>query len=571
MLLNTKMTMSDALSASVEARPDLEVFICGQTRLTNRQLLANVDALARGLAGLGIRKGDRVVALLPPGPEFVYLFFAAAALGAVVVPLNPELRERGLRDVLGDAEPIALAAEHPPDDATLRQFAGLRHVITTGRQQRGISLAGLMAPGQAASPPGQAAPPPGQATPPPGQAVPPPPAVSSDDLLALMYTSGTTGRPKATMHTHGGLIAPIVASVKVRELWLRPSSLRTVVEVTKAVARYRGRLLRSIGRPQTFLAAAGWHTITGLHVMLQGLLMGDRLVAMPQFQPKEMLRIVEQERVTILVGVPTAYQALLGLPDFSQYDTSSLLVCGCGGAPCPLSLAREIQRSFHCAFYNGFGMTEAAGGIAVSGLADSDQQQIETVGRPMPGVDIRIVDEQRHDVPSGEVGELAVRGEGVMLGYYQAPEATAKVKDREGWLYTGDLARIDRKGYVRIVGRSKDVIIRGGQNIYPAEIESYLASHPKIGEAAVVGVPSAVGGESVWAFVRLKHNVQMTVREVLDFCRGTLETYKIPSQVRFVPELPKAEMGKYQKYKLRAAAMAELRPPEQGAAVPADS
>jgi acyl-CoA synthetase (AMP-forming)/AMP-acid ligase II len=279
---------------------------------------------------------------------------------------------------------------------------------------------------------------------------------------------------------------------------------------------------------------------------------------MPRFHPEEALRIVERERVTVFVTVPTAYQALLALPDVARYDTSSLLVCATGGAPCPPSLAREIRQRFGCALYNGFGMTEAAGGISVSSLADSDEKQVETVGRVMPGIDVRIVDEERRDLPPGEVGELAVRGESVMLGYYQAPELTARVKDENGWLYTGDLARIDEKGYLRIVGRAKDVIIRGGQNIYPAEIEGYLSSHPKIEDAAVVGVPSAVGGESVWAFVRLKENAQMTIQEVLDHCRGTLEPYKIPSQVRFVSELPQAETGKSQKFKLREAAIQEL-------------
>ena len=536
-MLSTKMTMGDAIRSACETRPGQEVLVCGSARLTNRQLLARIDALASGLAGLGIQKEDRVIALLPPGPEFASLFFAAAQIGAVIVPLNPELRERALSDILADAQPVAVVTGRPVDDEIARQTPGLRHVILAGDEGSGLSLAGIMKAGPAFLP---------YAT------------VAPEDLLALLYTSGTTGKPKATMHTHGGLIAPVVATLKVRELWARPSSLRTVVEVAKAVARYRARLLRSIGKPQTIMSTVGWHSITGLHVMLQGLLMGDRLVAMPRFHPQEALGIVERERVTVLVTVPTAYQALLALPDVARYDTSSLLVCATGGAPCPPSLAREIRQRFGCALYNGFGMTEAAGGISVSSLADSDEQQVETVGRVMPGIDVMIVDDERRDLPPGQVGELAVRGESVMLGYYQAPELTARVKDENGWLYTGDLARIDEKGYLRIVGRAKDVIIRGGQNIYPAEIESYLSSHPKIKDASVVGVPSAVGGESVWAFVRLKENAQMTIQEILDHCRGTLEPYKIPSQVRFVSELPQAETGKSQKFKLREAAIQEL-------------
>jgi acyl-CoA synthetase (AMP-forming)/AMP-acid ligase II len=317
-------------------------------------------------------------------------------------------------------------------------------------------------------------------------------------------------------------------------------------------------MLRSIGKPQTIMTTMGWHTITGLHVMLQGLLMVDRLAVLPRFHPQAALELVQRERVTVLVAVPTAYQAILALPDLSRYDTSSLFVCAVGGAACPPELAREIRSRLKCALYNGFGMTEMGGGVSVSGLADSNEQQAETVGHPMPGVEVRIVDERRRDLPGGQVGELAVRGEGVMRGYYQAPELTAAVLDAEGWLYTGDMARIDDKGYLHIVGRKKDVIVRGGQNIYPAEIEHHLETHPLIEKAAVVGVPAAVGGESVWAFVLVKDDARLTVQEVLDHCRGHLEIYKIPSQVRFVSEIPQGEMGKSQKFKLRAAALQEM-------------
>lgn len=537
-MLSTAMTMAEAVRAAAAARPDQEVFVCGATRLTNRQLLEAIDSAAAALAGLGITPGDKVAALLPPGPEFAFLFFAAAAIGAVFVPLSPELRERALLDTLNDARPAALVTAHPVDIELAAEVPGLRYVISTGDEDSVSSLARLMKEAPKGFSPAKAAP---------------------SDLLALLYTSGTTGRPKATMHSHASLIAPVVATLKVRELWARPSSVRGIVEVAKALARYRTRLLRAIGRPQTIMSTVGWHSITGLHVMLQGLLMGDRLLAMPRFHPHEALELVERERVTVLVTVPTAWQALVALPETERFDTSSLIVCASGGAPCPPELARAIQKRFGCALYNGFGMTEAAGGISVSSLSDTDEQQTETVGRVMPGIDARIVDADRRDVPPGQVGELAVKGEGVMLGYYQAPELTARVKDGEGWLYTGDLARIDEKGYLHVVGRSKDVIIRGGQNIYPAEVEEYLLSHPDITEAAVVGVPSVVGGESVWAFLRVKDGAQLSVRDVLDFCRGKIETYKIPSEVRFVSALPRAESGKVQKFKLRETAIREMK------------
>lgn len=537
-MISITMTMYDALKKVAEARLGREVFVCGNLRLTNRELLSNVDALANGLAGLGLHKGDRVAALLPPGGDFLALFFAVARLGGMIVPLNPDLSDISLGSVLSDAAPRLLVSARPLSDELLGHTPSPVDVIDAGAAGKGIPLASVLDAGSDKPRPEHAAP---------------------TDLLALLYTSGTTGTPKATMHTHSSLIAPVVASLKARELWQRPSSLRATVEVAKAVARYRRRLLRSIGRPQTIMSTMGWHSITGLHVMLQGLLMGDRLAAMSRFQPRDALELVEREKVTVLVAVPLAYQAMMSLEDLDRYDTSSLLVCASGGAACPPSLAREIHQRFRCALYNGFGMTEAAGGIAVSDLSDSDEQQAETVGRPMPGVDVRIVDEGRQDLPVGEVGELAVRGDGIMRGYYQAPELTAQVLDEERWLYTGDLATIDEKGYLRIVGRKKDIIIRGGQNIYPAEIEHFLETHGNIEEAVVVGVPTVVGGESVWAFVRLKQGVEMTTMEVLDYCRGRLELYKIPSQVRIVRELPRAEMGKSQRFRLRAMAIEETK------------
>jgi acyl-CoA synthetase (AMP-forming)/AMP-acid ligase II len=538
-MLNTGMTIAVALRQVAEARLDQEALVCGEARVTYGQLLERVGALARGLQGLGVRKADKVAALLPPGAEFVYLLFAVAELGGVIVPLNPQLRQRALSDVLQDAEPVALITSRPVEDAVLHSVSSLRHVIfAPGEPVHSPSLADLMA---TPEPPGS------------------PDPVSPQDLLALLYTSGTTGTPKGTMHSHRSLIAPVVASIKLRELWIRRPSLKTLGQTARALARYRERLLRAAGRPQTFLSTVGWHTITGLEVVLQALLMGDRLVVMPRFHPRQAMELIEQERVTVVVAVPMAYQVMLGLQDFDRFDTSPLLICGTGAAPCPPHLAREIQRRFGCAVHIGFGATETAGGIAATSLADSTQRQSETVGRPMPGMEIKVVDHERRPLSPGQVGELACRSDSIMLGYYRAPELTAEVMDEDGWYYTGDLAVIDEAGYVHIVGRKKDVIIRGGQNIYPAEIEAYLTSHPKVREAAVVGVPSAVGGESVWAFVIPEGGAEMTAQEVLDYCRVALEPYKIPGRVQFVTDFPRSETGKPLKFRLREMALHETK------------
>jgi acyl-CoA synthetase (AMP-forming)/AMP-acid ligase II len=518
-----------------------------------------ITDLARGLDGLGVGKGDKVAAALPPGPEFVYLFFTLAELGAVMVPINPQLHPRQIDYLLRDSEPVAVVTSGWLGTAEGRRMIedvqpevpSLRHVISaeagTGVH---LCLADLLSTEQR----------PERSTERSrrrlveGPVSFRPPDVSPDDFLALLYTSGTTGVPKGTMHSHRSL-TPVIASLKIRGLWRIRPSLATMERFAKALARYGERLLRAAGRPQTLLSTAGFHRPTGLEVMLQALLMGDKLVIMPRFHPQEALELIERERVTILVAVPMALSIMVGMKDLDRYDLSSLIICGTGSAPCPPDLARQIQERFGCAMYIGFGTTELAGGIAATSLEDSDDLQAETVGQAMPGMEIKIVDDKRRELPPGQVGELACRGDSVMMGYWRAPDKTAEAVDEEGWYYTGDLATIDEQGYLRIVGRKKDMIIPGGQNIYPAEIETYLAAHDKVKEVAVVGVPAPIAGERVWAFVILEEGAEMTAREVLDYCRLGMEIYKVPDQVRFANDFPRSASGKPQKFKLREMAL----------------
>ncbi len=398
--------------------------------------------------------------------------------------------------------------------------------------------------------------------PPPPQDVeavrrPPGVEIRPEDLLAILYTSGTTGLPKGAMHTHRSLIAPVAASLKLRELWIRRPTLSHLPRMGRALVRYGERLLRAAGRPQVFLSTTGFHTITGLEVFLQALLMGDALVIQPRFHPVEALELIQRERVTILVAVPTALAMMLRMQDFDWYDLSSLLIVGTGSAPCPPELAREVQRRFGCALHIGFGATEMGGGIAAPDIGDREDQQAETVGRPLPGVEVRIVDETGRPLPPGEVGELWVRSEGRMVGYWGAPDLTAQVVDEEGWYHTGDLAVMDEEGYLRIVGRKKDMIIRGGRNIYPEAIERHLVTHPGIREAAVVGVPRGLGGEEVWAFIILEEGTHLTPHQVREYCRGALEPYEIPQVVRIVEDFPRSSTGKPQKFRLREIALEE--------------
>jgi fatty-acyl-CoA synthase len=573
-MIEAHTPMAQAFRNVVSRHSQREALVCDNSRATYGQLRERATALAYGLHELGIGKGDRVATILLPSPEFVTLFFALAELSAVIVPINPQLRLGHLRNILQESKPVAVVLSDQAMERTLKEVVGLRYVISVDDESgRRLEIA--------PEEPSAGRPPPRTnhvhvgghpAESPPGAtssrgielrelmaAAPPPsfslPDVSPDNLLALLYTSGTTGLPKGTMHSQWGLVAPIVASLKVRRTWLERPSLKTMGLMAKVLIRYRRRLLRAAGRPQVFLSTAGCHTITGLEAMLQALLMGDKLVLMPRFDPLEALQLIEREAVTIVVGVPMVYSMILALQDLDRYNFSSLLICGIGGAPCPPKLAREIQERFGCAVHIGFGTTELAGGIAATSLEDSEELQAETVGQAMPGMEIKIVDEQRRELPPSQVGELACRGENVMLGYYRAPGKTAEVVDEEGWYYTGDLALVDERGYLRIVGRKKDVIIRAGVSIHPAEIEHYLEAHDKIKEAAVVGMPAPIGGERTWAFIILEEGVGMTAKEVLRYCRAELEAHKIPDQVRFVADFPRAASGKPQKFMLREMAL----------------
>lgn len=561
-MLNTHMTMFEAFSEVAEPRRRQLALVCGEVRYTYGQLLDRTRDLAAGILSKDIRKGDRVVALLPPGPDFASLFFAVAEIGSVFVPLNPQLRARSLGQVLPDADPAMLVAEYAFEEGSVPYNPSLRHIVLTqaaldpvaSQLSPGIdsisqmpttvsriatsTLEDLVALGKREAKPAE--------------------HVLPEDLLALLYTSGTTGVPKGTMHSHRSLIAPVVASLKIRDLWLKHPSLKSIGQTAKALARYKTRLLRVAGRPQVFLSTVSWHAITGIEVMLQALLMGDTIVVMPHFHPRQAMELVQKEKVTIMVAMPTAYQAMLSMEDFDKFDTSSLLICGTGAMPVPAELGRRIQERFGCALHIGFGSTEVAGGIAIPDISDSNELQATTVGKPLPGVQVKIVDEERNELPVGQVGELMCRGDMVMLGYYQAPEVTSGVIDKDGWYSTGDLARLDEKGYLHIMGRKKDLIIRSGQNIYPAEIEAYLVTHPDIQEAAVVGAPSAVSGEEVWAFIILKPGAEMSVRQVLEYCRNELEPFKIPNQVRLVSDFPRTEIGKPQKFKLKEELLSEL-------------
>jgi fatty-acyl-CoA synthase len=550
--LTSNMTMGQALERVASRFPKRVALVAGEERITYQKLLQRVRALAYSLRELGIGQGDRIATLLWSTAEFVYVFFATALLGAVIAPLPPRLRRHEMEGFLRELQPKLVITssdlEVPEGLEALRalqkELPSLHHVLVTDAPQNAeMSFRAML-----------------DASPSPEDLMI---QVNCRDLLAILYSSGTTGRAKGIMHSHRSLIAPVVASLKLRETWMTWPNLKLLNRWIRVFVRYGLRLLAAAGRQQVFLSTNGFHTIAGLEAMLQALLMGDKLVILPRFHPVHALEAIQRERVTILIAVPMAYVAMMRSREFNRYRYSSLLICATGAAPCPPELAREIRRRFGCAVHIGFGLTEVGGGIAATSLEDSPSRQAETVGQPMPGIEIKIVDEDHQPLPPGSVGELACRGEGLMLGYFGDRHNLGEVVDEQGWLYTGDLAVMDAEGYIRIVGRKKDMIIRGGQNIHPAKLEAHISALPGVREAAVVGVPDPLGGESVWAFVIPEVGASLGEKDILAHCRASLEAYEIPQYVRIVEEFPRTSTGKPQKYKLREIALKELQNDDQ--------
>lgn len=528
LLITLELTLYQALRKVIAEYPERPALTFGDQTLTYRELGEKVDALARGLGGLGVGPGDRVAIILPNCLEFVYAFFAPSAIGAVVVPLNPVYRQKEFQHILSDCEASVVIAEpsHMGNDiqgildALRPSLPGLRHVIWRS---------GIPTPNPQLSTSDFR------------------PSISSNDLCALVYTSGTTGVPKAVMHSHRSMISAVSQSESTFNLPLHILLWRLV----KLTRQYGTRFLRWGLKQYTVLGPSPMHALLGYSALIYGLLYGYRVVIADRFHPSKVLELIEREHVTAMIVAPTMVAALLNTQEFPRYNLSSLLYILMGAAPCPPDLVRRARQAFGCPVVIAFGATEVGGATLVTNPFDPERLQTETVGRLLPGMEAKVVDEQRREVLRGELGELALRLGSTMRGYYKAPEVTAQALDEQGWYYTGDLATMDEQGYVRIVGRKKDMIIRGGQNVYPAEIENHLLSKPGIQNVAVVGVPDPLAGERVWAFVVPQDGAALTAADVLNYCRKELAPYKVPDQVRIVEALPMTSTGKVQKFLLR--------------------
>ncbi len=539
--------------AAVAARfPDNDAVVClPQTRrLSYRELNAAVDRLALGLLALGYVKGERIAVWSTDNIEWLLVQLATARIGAVLVNINPAYRVSELRYALERSEVqglflipafrgsdyVAMISELLPELAAhgagepLRPAAlpHLRHVILydpaapgeTARPQPGlltwqeVEAAGRSQEGDVLA----------RAT----------AALDLDDPINIQYTSGTTGFPKAVVLTHHNIVNN---------------------------AYFSALTMHFTARDRLCVPVPFYHCFGMVLANLLCLSVGACIVIPAEhFDAPSVLHAIEAERCTAVHGVPTMFIAELEHPRFKDYDLGSLRTGIMAGAPCPPELMRRVMHEMGCReILIGYGETEASPLTHLTAIEDSLERRTQTVGTNLPHQEVKVIDvEHGHTVAVGEVGEICFRGYHVMRGYYGDVTATAKAIDAEGWLHSGDLGTLDADGYLRITGRLKDMIIRGGENIYPAEIEEFLFNHPKVAQVAVFGVPDDYYGEEVMAWIQLRAGEQATEVEIRDYCRGRIAHYKIPRYVRFVREFPMTVTGKLQKFKMQEMAAAEL-------------
>jgi len=474
---------------------------------TNVDQQRAASRVAHVLRRLGVGPGDRVVVLLPNCPDVLHGYGAILKCGAVIVPVIFLLGEKEVAHILADSEAKVVITSTDLVGKVERQVGvlpTLRHVLLVDGGGDG-SARSLQAEVAGESDRFTAV-----------DRVP-------DDLAVILYTSGTTGVPKGVALSHGNLESNARAAAALHEL----------------------------DREAWAVAVLPLSHSYGLTVMNAGHILGSRAVLLRWFNPELVLQTIQDYRAASMSAVPTMLVYLLNYPGADRFDTTSMKVWGSGAAALPTEIVEPFERKFGGKILEGYGLTEASPVVSAHRL--SGPRKIGSVGQAIPGVAISIQDEADRPLPVGEVGEVCVKGPNVMVGYYRNPEETAR-SVRECWLHTGDMGRLDGDGFLFIVERKKDLIIRGGFNIYPREVEEALYAHPKIAEAAVVGMKDPLMGEDVLAFVVLKDGHHASPEEIAAFCETRLARFKCPKQIRFVPALPKSPIGKILRKELRTLA-----------------
>jgi long-chain acyl-CoA synthetase len=501
------------LNWPVQRWPDKVAIICKEERLTFARMNERINRLANGLRFLGLKKPKRIGVLLPNSPRYVEVRFALLKAGLTLVRLNvrQSIEEHAYVLNHSGAHALIYSAETMEAVREVRKLTpGIKCWIGFKGEKEDISYEDLIS------------------TAPPSE---PEVQVKSEDIERINYTSGTTGKPK-------GVIVTLAASMaRLRNDFFNQEIAFTHQDVYLAVA------------PLTHAAGV---------ILVPYYIKGAASVILPSFDPTQILETIEREKVTSTLLIPTMIIRMIDHPDIRMHDLRSLKRIWYGTAPMPIEKLKKAIEIFGGIFRQNYGLTEATQPIlylspedhVLSGL-DHAVARLGSAGRPALGVEVRVVDKKDVPVKPGEVGEIIIRGDSVMKGYLHQPKATAAAL-RGGWLHTGDLATVDEEGYVFIVDRKSDMIISGGFNIYPKQIEEVIHTYPGVSEVAVIGVPDDVWGESVKAIIVPKRGVTLTAQEIIEFCRQRVASYKKPKSVDFVAELPKNNNGKILKRELKA-------------------
>ena len=530
------ITMGQMLDEIVSKYPDSDavVYVDRDFRLTYREFGNVVDQLAKGMMALGIQKGEKVAVWATNIPYWVALQFATAKMGAILLTVNINYKSVELEYLLRQSETenifvidgyqdtdyVQTLYELVPELKTqprgflkTENFPHLKRVMFLGQEKhRGmysipeiLALAAMTTEAQYKARQAE---------------------LDCHDVVNMQYTSGTTGFPKGVMLSH--------YNVGNNGFWI-------------------GENQKFTEKDRVCIPVPLFHCFGCVLGTTAAVSHGSCMVILERFDPVQVMASVEQERCTALYGVPTMFIAILEHKLFSKFDFRSLRTGIMAGSPCPIEIMKAVAEKMHAKEITiVYGLTEASPGITQSKTTDSLELRVSTVGRPMTCIEVKLVDpETGEQVGPGKQGEICCRGYNVMKGYYNMPEATAKAIDEDGWLHSGDLGVMDENGYIAITGRSKDMIIRGGENISPREIEEFIYQMDGVADVQVVGVPSKKFGEEVGAFVIKKAGYDFTEEDIRDFCRGKISRYKVPKYISFIKSYPMTASGKVMKYKLR--------------------
>ncbi len=537
-----QFTVGGLLEATAQRYPDNDALVYPDLglRLSYQQFDQLTDRVAKGLFRLGIRKGDHVAIWATNVPEWVILQFATAKIGAVLVTVNTNYKSAELEYLLKQSDSTSLflvqgfkdtdyvdtlysvipeLKKAEPGDFHCEKLPFLKNVVFLGEERhegmlnyREIEALGSDVCDEVLKELKK--------------------DLHAEEVINMQYTSGTTGFPKGVMLTHFNIVNN---------------------------AYNIGKCMEFTEKDRLCIPVPFFHCFGCVLGVLACVTHGATMVPVVTFDPEVVLKIVEAEKCTALHGVPTMFIAELEHANFKQYDLSTLRTGIMAGSPCPIEVMKQVINDMNCSEITiAYGQTEASPVITQTRTHDPIELRVASVGKALPDVEVKIVDIQNGAALSaGEQGELCTRGYLVMKGYYKLPEETAQALDEEGWLHTGDLAVMDNNGYCHITGRIKNMVIRGGENIYPREIEEFLYTHPKVSDVQVFGVPDKKYGERVMAAIKLREGVECSVEEIREFCHDRIANYKIPHYVKFVDGYPMTASGKIQVYKLREMAIAE--------------